>query len=89
MKTKTLNELVMEYGANGVVIADDGNGSAYGPKGVFVPYDTDVAAAYGDVELSETESPHTSLDGVECRWESEWMALSEDSQNPYRVKIYF
>jgi hypothetical protein len=48
METKTLRELVEEYGANGCIRIDDGNGSA-GP--CWLTWDKDLDAKLGDTEM--------------------------------------
>ena len=69
---KTLRQLLDEHGANAVVIADRGNGSAKGENGVCFRMDNDMLTECGDILLTRLDSPHTSDDGYECQWASEW-----------------
>jgi hypothetical protein len=87
-ETKTLSELMAESGANGVIIADDGNGCAYGEDGRVFEYTEDIEEEYGDVEMHKLETVHTSDDGYECEWASEWI-IKGNGDNPYRVRLYF
>lgn len=85
----TLNELVMEYGANAFVLADDGNGCSFGEKGRALDYDEDeMGAEYGMVEMMPLEAAHMSDDGIECNFASDWIIKGE-GDNPYRVRLYF
>jgi hypothetical protein len=85
---RTLDALINEFGSNAFVIADAGNGSGFGEKGVATEYDDDAAASYGAVVLAPLAAPHTSDDGHECAYASEWIAQGT-GDNPYRVRIYF
>ena len=85
---KTLADLVQDYGAAGVVVADDGNGCGKGIDGVMVEYDQDMAHAYGIVQMERLETPHISKDGVECNYASYWMIIG-NGDNPYRIRLYF
>lgn len=85
---KTLADLVQDYGATGVVVADDGNGCGKGIDGVMVEYDPDMADAYGAVKMEPLEMPHLSEDEVECNYASDWMIIGE-GDNPYRIRLYF
>lgn len=69
----TLKELVDQYGANGFVYADRGNGSASVDEGEFSGWDEDAETEYGGVEMMPLDKKHISADGVECRFASEWM----------------
>lgn len=84
----TLSALMNEFGANGVIIADDGNGCAYGKDGRVFEYTEEIAEEYGDVEMNKLETAHTSDDGYECEWASEWI-IKGNGDNPYRVRLYF
>ena len=84
----TLRDLIEEFGAEGFILADDGNGSAFG-GGVFIDWSTDTAAEHGDLELTPLTTPHTFSDGVECNWASDWVEMSEDTSNPYRIQVFF
>ena len=84
----TLNDLMTECGANAVIVADAGNGAGSPEAGHAVRYDDDVREAYGEVEMEELDAVHTSADGYECGWASEWMVTGE-GDNPYRVRLYF
>ena len=85
----TLNELVMEYGANAFVMADDGNGCGFGEKGRTLDYDeAEMGAEYGTVEMLPLEATHMSDDGIECNFASDWIIKGE-GDNPYRVRLYF
>lgn len=88
MVMDTLKELVMQYGANGFVFADAGNGCGFGEEGQFVSWDERTAEEYGDIELSPISKPHYSIDKVECNYASDWIGMGE-GDNPYRYKIYF
>jgi len=50
MKKTTLRELVEEYGANGFVLIDAGNGAA-GPA--WITWDEEIDDEYGDTEMVE------------------------------------
>ena len=84
----TLNDLISKYGANAFVVLDAGNGAGSPPRGHAVPYDDGCAAEYGHVEMEELDAPHTSTDGHECGYASEWIVKGE-GDNPYRVRLYF
>ena len=87
-ETTTLAELVEEYGANVFVLADAGNGCGYGEAGRMVDFDEACADEYGDTEMTKLDAPHTSDDGSECLYASDWIVQGE-GDNPYRVRIYF
>lgn len=84
----TLNELVMEYGANAFVLADDGNGCGFGVNGVTIDYDEDSASVYGGVEMTALNGGHVSEDGMLCEFASDWIIKGE-GDNPYRVRLFF
>lgn len=50
---KTLRELVDDAGANGIIIIDDGNGSA-GPN--WSDWSDEIDAAYGDVVMTPAKA---------------------------------
>ncbi len=69
---KTLKQLIDEYGADAVVIADRGNGSAKGEQGICCRLDDNMLTEYGDILLTRLDESHTSDDGYVCHWASEW-----------------
>lgn len=79
-----LRELVKMHQANAFVFADRGNGSATGEEGRSVFYD-DTDSEYGEIEMQELEAPHSSLDGFECNYASEWI----EKDDGYSYRIYF
>ncbi len=57
---KTLRELVEEFGANGVIRIDDGNGCA-GPA--WIEWADDIDAALGDVEMFPATGSDRAYEG--------------------------
>ncbi len=83
---KTLAELMAEYGADGYVLADKGNGSAFGLAGEWVRVDLDdLEPKLGRIQMHDLAKPHISGGGVECHFASKWQV----SQNGYKYRIYF
>lgn len=80
--------LVEEAGANGFIFADDGNGAGFGKEGQFMDWDQEQEDKYGDIEMSPLPAPHTSADGVECIYASDWV-VSGNGDNPYRYRVLF
>ncbi len=56
----TLRELVDQYGANGFILIDDGNGSA-GPS--WIEWDEEMDEAYGDTEMSAAKASDLAYAG--------------------------
>lgn len=84
----TLNDLIEEYGAEGFVIEDDGNGCAYPKYGMFMLLDEECRAEYGDVPMVRLTTAHISADNLPCEWKSDWLIKGE-GDNPYRVRLFF
>lgn len=86
-----LRELVDQYGANGVVVADQGTGSSHGEKGRFVSWGSEVEAAYGELEMSELSEPHRSEDGFDCLYTSAWQqqAAAQGFLTGHEFRLYF
>ncbi len=83
---KTLAELIEQYSCDGYVIADKGNGSAFGLDGQSVRVDLeDLEPKLGRIQMHDLAKPHISGDGVECHFASKWQV----SQNGYKYRIYF
>jgi hypothetical protein len=88
---KTLAELMAEYGADGYVLADKGNGSAFGLDGQSVRVDLedldleDLEPKLGRIKMRELAKPHISGDGVECHFASKWQV----SADGYKYRFYF
>lgn len=59
-KTMTLRELIDEYGANGVIQIDEGNGSA-GPA--WIEWDEDASEQYGDTEMHKISKNYNAYAG--------------------------
>lgn len=74
--TKTLDELITDYGANAYAIEDRGSGSANDPD-VLLLYDNDVKAAYGDIEMY--------YDGDRWIWISDWQNPNTRGEYDYRL----
>lgn len=105
MLTKTLRQLVAEYGANEVLRIDAGNGCA---GTMWLDWDTDLDDQLGDTPMS-LASPHEvdncdsiaillSIEGGVRRDEpiytSEWIEDDErnapyQASNPYRYRLLF
>lgn len=86
-KTIILQDLVNQYGADSIIIADKGNRSAFGEKGTAMLYAIDVARAYGGLQMKELDSPHLSSDGYECSYASDWIVEGK-GDNPWSVRIF-
>lgn len=81
----TLKTLISKFDANAFVLADSGNGSAFGAAGQALEWDAAAAAQYGEIEMVRLDKPHVSNDGVECGYASDW----QDGQSGYRFRIFF
>jgi hypothetical protein len=104
MKKTTLENLMEEYGANGFVIADAGNGSA-GP--CWVEWSDDVAQEYGDTPMfpatedemiDDTDEDYGTLsgavnyalqEGATSVSHASNLIVSGEGDNPYRYRIIF
>ena len=84
----TLNELMQEYGANVFIYSDKGNGCGFGDDGQAMPYTTDMEQKYGVIEFHELSEPHTSDDGIGCKYASDWITVGA-GDNPYRIRLFF
>lgn len=99
MESKTLRELVDEYGANGVIRIDAGNGSA-GP--MWIEWDDETDEQIGDVEMIPVNDPEMDSDArlvmddptYHAEYASEW--IEDDDRNapyratnPYRYRLIF
>ena len=90
----TIKDLMDQYCANAVIIADRGNGSAYGLSGQCVRVDNndDFMAKYGDIQMMPLDTPHKSSDGYSCEFASAWINESTaeySSSSDYEFRIYF
>lgn len=84
----TLNELIAEFVANGFVLADAGNGCAYG-DGRLVEYDEACAEMYGSIPLEKLNEPHMSADGAECQFASAWIIEGSGATHESGLVILF
>jgi len=92
----TLSELVGEYGANGFIMNDAGNGSA-GPS--WVEWDEKIADEYGDTEMFVNPDKNIKktaqyvIGGYDSDeiYTSEWFNADKDpgATNPFRQQIIF
>lgn len=90
--TKTLAQLIDEYGANAVVITDRGNGAGYDQAGEAIMLDlegrADARSEYGHVEMHKLDAPCLSADGMIYEYASDWIDRS-DLNDGYEVRVYF
>ena len=93
MAKLTVAKLVSEYGANAIVYADRGNGSAYGERGQLISYEESAARTYGKVHMHRLAEPVICNDGIECRYSSDWLDTKLDGvyggANEYQFRILF
>ena len=84
----TLSKLLEHHDSTHYVYADDGNGCAFGRRGVALTAWEDDMQAYGRIHLYPLDRPHTSEDGHHCTFASEWITAGH-GDNAYRFRLYF